>query len=107
MVGGVPSPQPTEFEVGGRDLYSVQGAVRTLISTEGKPVFLRKVLEQDGTTTEAFASHRVNGSTLDRTVYWKPAGGPMKVAFTEHYDFKAGTIADSGDRRDFCHANGR
>lgn len=107
MVGGVPSRQPTVFELVGRDLYSVQGATRTLISAEGPPVFLRKMLEQDGTTMEAFASHTVKGTTIDRTVYWKPAGGPMKVAFIEHYDFTAKTITDSGDKRDFCHANGR
>jgi hypothetical protein len=104
---GVPMKEPTTYEVIGKDLYGVNGPIRTRLSAEGAPIALGTAKEADGTRVESFASHKLNGTTLERTVYWKKEGGPMKQAFTETYDFKARTVMSSTDRADFCHANGK
>lgn len=104
---GVPMKEPTTYQVIGKDLYGVSGPIRTKLSEEGTPVTLGNSREADGTVVESFASHRLNGTTLERTVYWKKGSAPMKPAFTETYDFKARTVTSSTDRADFCHADGK
>lgn len=104
---GVPMKEPTTYQVIGKELYGVNGPLRTRLSEEGAPVTLGKAREADGTVVESFASHRLNGTTLERTVYWKKGSAPMKLAFTETYDFKARTVTSSTDRADFCHAGGK
>lgn len=104
---GVPMKEPTTYQVIGKELYGVNGPLRTRLSEEGTPVMLGKAKEADGTIIESFASHRLNGTTLERTVYWKKESGPMKQAFTETYDFRARTVTSSTDRGDFCHADGK
>ncbi len=104
---GVPMKEPTTYQVIGKELYGVNGPLRTRLSEEGTPVTLGKAKEADGTVVESFASHKLNGTTLERTVYWKKGSGPMQPAFTETYDFKARTVTSSTDRADFCHANGK
>jgi hypothetical protein len=104
---GVPMKEPTTFQVIGKDLYGVNGPIRTRLSEEGVPVALGKAREADGTVVESFASHTLNGTTLQRTVYWKKGSGPMKPAFTETYDFRARTVTSSTDRADFCHADAK
>ncbi len=104
---GVPMKEPTTYQVIGKELYGVSGPIRTRLSEEGTPVTLGNSREADGTVVESFASHRLNGTTLERTVYWKKGSAPMKPAFTETYDFKARTVTSSTDRADFCHADGK
>ncbi len=107
MLRGVPSKEATLYELVGNDLYSVNGATRTRISTQGtSPLSLGSSREKDGTTTESFASHVVDGSPIERTVYWKQGSGPMKEAFKERYDFKARTVVNAKERDDICHTNG-
>lgn len=107
MLRGVPSKDATSFQLVGNDLYSVRGSTRTKISTQGTPVALGTSREKDGTTTTSFASHTLQGTTLQRTVYWKKANEEMKPAFRETYDFKAKTLTSSSDPADMCHANAR
>ncbi len=104
---GVPMKEPTTYEVIGKDLYGVSGPIKTKLSQEGEPVTLGTSKEADGTTVESFASHKLNGTKLERTVYWKKGTAPMKQAFSETYDFKARTVTSSTDRADFCHADGK
>ncbi len=104
---GVPMKEPTTYQVIGKELYGVSGPIRTKLSEEGTPVTLGSAKEADGTMLESFASHKLNGTTLERTVYWKKGTAPMKQAFTETYDFKAKTVTSSTDRADFCHASGK
>ena len=104
---GVPMKEPTTYQVIGKELYGVNGPLRTRLSEEGTPVMLGKAKEADGTVVKSFASHRLNGTTLERTVYWKKGSAPMKLAFTETYDFRARTVTSSTDRADFCHADGK
>lgn len=104
---GVPMKEPTTYQAIGKELYGVNGTLRTRLSEEGTPAMLGKAKEADGTIDESFASHRLNGTTLERTVYWKKESGPMKQAFTETYDFRARTVTSSTDRADFCHADGK
>jgi len=104
---GTPMKEPTTYQVIGKELYGVNGPLRTRLSEEGTPVTLGKAKEADGTVVESFASHKLNGTTLERTVYWKKGSGPMQPAFTETYDFRARTVTSSTDRADFCHANGK
>jgi hypothetical protein len=104
---GVPMKEPTNYEVIGKDLYGVSGPIRTRLSEEGTAISLGKAKEADGTVVESFASHRLNGTTLERTVFWKKGNGPMQQAFTETYDFRARTVSSSSDRADFCHADGK
>ncbi|MCC8432318.1 hypothetical protein LJ725_25365 [Reyranella aquatilis] len=104
---GVPMKEPTTYEVIGKDLYGVSGPLRTRLSEEGTAISLGKAKEADGTVVESFASHRLNGTTLERTVFWKKGNGLMQQAFTETYDFRARTVRSSSDRADFCHADGK
>lgn len=104
---GVPMKEPTTYQVIGKELYGVSGPIRTRLSEDGTPVTLGNSRESDGTVVESYASHRLNGTTLVRTVYWKKGSAPMKPAFTETYDFKARTVTSSTDRADFCHADGK
>ena len=104
---GVPMAEGSIYELVGRDLCHRNSTTRIPISSQGAPVFLDKVREKDGTFTESFASHVVNGPIIERTVYWKRAGGDMKEIFKERYDFKARTIIVSNRPGDICHADGR
>lgn len=104
---GVPMKEPTTYQVIGKELYAVSGPIKTKLSQEGAPVTLGTSKEADGTMVESFASHKLSGTTLERTVYWKKGTAPMKQAFTETYDFKARTVMSSTDRADFCHADGK
>ncbi len=104
---GVPMKEPTSYRVIGNELYGISGPIKTKLSQAGAPMSLGTSKEADGTTVESFASHTVNGTTLERTVFWKKAGGQMKPAFKETYDFKAKTVMSSDDKSDFCHADGK
>lgn len=104
---GVPMKEPTTYQLIGTELYGISGPIKTKLSQEGTPVTLGTSKEADGTMTESFASHKLDGAKLERTVYWKKGSGPMKQAFTEIYDFKAKTVMSSTDKADFCHADGK
>ncbi|TAJ94710.1 MAG: hypothetical protein EPO41_11605 [Reyranella sp.] len=104
---GVPMKEATTYQVIGAELYGISGPIRTKLSQAGTPVSLGMSKEADGTSTESFASHTVNGTTLERTVFWKKVSAAMKPAFKETYDFKAKTVVSSTDKSDFCHANGK
>lgn len=104
---GVPMKEATTYQVVGKDLYGVSGPIKTKLSQEGTPAALGSSKEADGTIVESYASHKLNGTTLERTVYWKKGTAPLKQAFTETYDFKARTVMSSTDRADFCHADAK
>lgn len=104
---GVPMKEATTYQVIGNELYGISGPIRTRLSQAGAPVSLGTSKEADGTSTESFASHTVNGTTVERTVFWKKGAAAMKPAFQETYDFKAKTVVSSTDKSDFCHANGK
>lgn len=104
---GVPMKEPTSYQVIGNELYGISGPIRTKLSQAGAPVTLGTSKEADGTIMESFASHTVNGTTLERTVFWKKGSATMKPAFKEIYDFKAKTVMNSSEKSDFCHANGK
>ena len=106
---GVPMAEGSVYELVGRDLYHRNSTTRIRISSQGAPVFLDKAREKDGTFMESFASHVVKGPIVERTVYWKRAGGDIKEVFRERYDFKAKTITVSNRSAegDICHADGR
>lgn len=104
---GVPMKEPTSYQVIGNELYGISGPIKTKLSQAGTQVTLGTSKEADGTMVESFASHTVNGTTLERTVFWKKGSAAIKPAFKETYDFKAKTVMNSTDKSDFCHANGR
>lgn len=104
---GVPMKEATSYQVIGNELYGISGPIRTKLSQAGTPVTLGTSKDADGTNTESFASHTINGTTLERTVFWKKGASSMKPAFKETYDFKAKTVVSSTDKSDFCHANGK
>jgi hypothetical protein len=104
---GVPMKEATSYQVIGNELYGISGPIKTKLSQAGTPVTLGTSKDADGTVMESFASHTVNDTTLERTVFWKKGAAAMKSAFKEIYDFKAKTVMNSSDTSDFCHANGK
>ena len=108
LLGGTPMKDPILYEVVGPNLFrtSVEGE-RIIISSAADRRYLSTTRDK-GVETLSYATHTLRGQVLDRQVFNKRRDGPMRLAFTERFDFGAQRYTSSfSGQRDQCHHDGR
>lgn len=108
LLGGVPMKEPVVYEVDGPNLFrtSVDGE-RVIISSSLDRRYLGTAHDKRGDLL-SYATHRLRGQVLERQVFDKRRGRPMRLAFSERFDFGAQRYTSSFDgARDQCHHDGR
>ncbi len=108
LIQGAPDPDGNRFVLNGDTLtneYSkTAGTGAFLSSSELK--MLTPFSSQ--TRVSTWATHRVVGHKVHRTVYWKNRAGKTVRLFHESYDFDAQTLTgDLSGKGDSCHHSGR
>ena len=102
LIGGQPNADQTIFALRGNDLYKNDFRISStsLIKLSSGP-------DEHGEMEQSFAKHEVHDDVLVRTVFTKTGSGPLKLVFSERYDFSNQIVFDPTDGDDTCHHNRR
>ena len=107
LLQGVPMKEPIIYEVVGPNLFRTHiDGQRLIISASNDRRYL-STSRIKGVDVLSYASHTVRAGVLDRQVFESRRGGPMRLRFTERFDFNAQRYTSSFSSGDQCHHDGR
>ena len=108
LIQGAPDPDGSRYVLDGDTLFrETPGAPesRTFLSTS---TLKRLTLFNNHTHSSSWATHRVVGHKVHRTVYWKTRSGVDVRTLRQVFDFDAQTLLDGPPPgSDSCHHTGR